>query len=134
MNSLEHPDPFVAYQASEALYEYINIGYANHIADVLHHRQTRVHETSNTNILELLHVMLKHIRKQLKSGSDVDPNYVITLLQLFPVFNKQSTDHFNAVSSPSVRSLFISFWQQHLGCIDIGDLLCFSSQTTYDLL
>ena len=109
MNSLEHPDPFVAYQASEALYEYINIGYANHIADVLHHRQTRVHETSNTNILELLHVMLKHIRKQLKSGSDVDPNYVITLLQLFPVFNKQSTDHFNAVSSPSVRSLFISF-------------------------
>ncbi|CAO3666017.1 unnamed protein product [Umbelopsis ramanniana] len=101
MNSLEHPDPFVAYQASEALYEYINIGYANRIADVLHHRQTRVHEISNTNTLELLHAMLKHVRKQLKSGSDVDSNYVITLLQLFPVFNKQSTDHFNAVSSPS---------------------------------
>lgn len=118
MNLLEHPDPFVAYQASEVLYGYINMGYANRIADVLHHRQTRVHETTNTNILELVHVMLKHVRKQLSSGSHVNSKYVMALLQLFPVFNKLSTDHFNAMSSPTVRSHFILFRQQPLGRVD----------------
>ncbi|KAI8579159.1 hypothetical protein K450DRAFT_68596 [Umbelopsis ramanniana AG] len=108
IHSLEDPDPFSAYQASEALHDYINIGDANCIVDVLHQRQIRVDETSNTHILELLHVLLKHIRKQWKRGSSVDTNYVINLLKLFPVFNEQTTDHFNDVASSSVRSLFLS--------------------------
>ncbi|KAG2176662.1 hypothetical protein INT44_007326 [Umbelopsis vinacea] len=101
INSLEDPDPFSAYHAAEALHEYINTGYANCIVDVLHQRQTPVDETSHTHILELLHVLLKHVRKQRKKGNSVDTNYVINLLKLFPVFNEQPTDHFNAVASPS---------------------------------
>jgi hypothetical protein len=107
MESLENPDPFVVYQAAEKLKGYIDLERPNFIVDILHRNKTRIHATTNNSILELLHILLKHTRKQMKNGSNIDPNNIRSLFKLFAVNNKQSADHFSDVACPSVRHLVI---------------------------
>ncbi|KAH8550820.1 hypothetical protein BGW37DRAFT_467935 [Umbelopsis sp. PMI_123] len=107
MESLENPDPFVVYQAAEKLKGYIDLERPNFIVDILHRNKTRIHATTNNSILELLHILLKHTRKQMKNGSNIDPNNIRSLFKLFAVNNKQSADHFSDVACPSPYHLVV---------------------------
>lgn len=99
MNKLLDLDPFIAYQASAMLQEYIKQGCANYVLDSLN---VHIDDATDPRILDLVHALMKFTRSQMKKGIEMDPNHLCRLLNLVIGDNGSRSGMFDSIDCPTV--------------------------------
>ncbi|CAO3687726.1 unnamed protein product [Umbelopsis vinacea] len=105
MNKLLDLDPFIAYQASAMLQEYIKQGCANYVLDSLN---VHIDDATDPRILDLVHALMKFTRSQMKKGIEMDPNHLCRLLNLVIGDNGSRSGMFDSIDCPTAPHLIFA--------------------------